>query len=89
MPWKLPLLPLYNPLKSPVGAHVHKTTYAPMLYTSLYVMFLMRADPFTWASGRGFGPGNLNFFEPQMAHAKGLDAISQAQKSLDFQGSKL
>jgi hypothetical protein len=32
-------------LKAPGGALVHKTTYAPMIYTALYVMFLMHADP--------------------------------------------
>jgi hypothetical protein len=34
----------------------------------------------------GFGPGNLQFFGPQMALAYRLDAISQAQKTLNFQG---
>jgi hypothetical protein len=36
----------------------------------------------TWASGRGLGPGNLEFFGPQMALAYRLDVIS-AQKTLD------
>jgi hypothetical protein len=31
-------------------------------------------------------PGNLNFCEPQMTLTYRLDAISQGQKSLDFQG---
>ncbi len=39
----------------------------------------------TWASGRGLGPGNLEFFGPQMALAYRLDAISQTQNNLDFQ----
>jgi hypothetical protein len=59
IPWKLPLLPLYNPLKSPVGGFVQKTTYAPMLYTSLYVMFLMRADPLLGHVGGGWAPTYL------------------------------
>jgi hypothetical protein len=33
----------------------------------------------TWASRRGLGPGNLEFFGPQMAVAYRLDAISKAQ----------
>jgi hypothetical protein len=41
--------------------------YAPMIYTAPCVMFWMLEDPlrfFTRASGRGFGPGNRDFFEP-------------------------
>jgi hypothetical protein len=34
-------------LKPPSWAFVHKTTYAPMIYTALCIMF------WTWASGRG------------------------------------
>ncbi len=45
-------------------------------------MLLMRAASITWASERGFGPGNLYF-----AFAYRLGAISQGpKKSLDFQG---
>ncbi len=36
----------------------------------------------TWASGRGLGPGYLEFFGPQMALAFQLDAISQEPKNL-------
>jgi hypothetical protein len=39
MPWKLPWLPLYNPLKSPVGAHVQKTTYGYALYVTVCNVF--------------------------------------------------
>jgi hypothetical protein len=35
----------------------------------------------TWGSGRGLGPGILDFFEPQMALAYRLDAISQGPKN--------
>jgi hypothetical protein len=45
-------------------ALVHKTTYAPMIYTALCVMLLMRAAYITRASGRGLGPGNQEFFRP-------------------------
>ncbi len=40
-------------------------------------MLLMGAASITWASGRGLGPGNLEFFGPQMTLAYRLDAISQ------------
>ncbi len=47
-------------------------------------MLLMRAVAISWASGRGFGPGNLEFFRPQMACAFWLDAISQGPKNSRF-----
>jgi hypothetical protein len=43
-PWKLALIPLYNPLKSPVGAHVHKITYGSLNNMALYIMLLMRVN---------------------------------------------
>ncbi len=43
----------------------------------------------TWASGRGSGPGNLDFLGPQMALAYHLDAISEGPKNSRFPGSKL
>jgi hypothetical protein len=52
-----------------------------MIYIALCVMLLMRAASITWASGKGLGPGNLDFFGSQMVLAYWLDAISQAQKS--------
>ncbi len=33
-PWKLATISLYNPLKSPMGAHVYKTTYGPLIDTA-------------------------------------------------------
>jgi len=59
---------------------MYKKLPTGMLYTSLYVMFFDAFKSISWASGRGFGPGNLDFFGTQMAHAKGLDAISQGPK---------
>jgi hypothetical protein len=67
-------------------ALVHKTTYAPMVYTAPCVMLLMRAASITWARGRGMGSGNLKFFGPQMALAYRLDAISQGPKNAKFPG---
>ncbi len=43
--WKLATIPLYNPLKSPVGARVHKTAYGPLIDTALYLMLLMQPNP--------------------------------------------
>jgi hypothetical protein len=59
-----------------------------MIYTSLCLMLLMRAASITWASGRGLGPGNLEFFGSQMALAYRLDVISQGPKNSQFPGPK-
>ncbi len=40
----------------------------------------------TLSNGRWLGPGNLDFFQPQMALAKRLDAISQGTKKSPFPG---
>jgi hypothetical protein len=74
---------------SPGWALVLKTTYAPMIYTAPCILLLMGAASITRASGKGLGPGNLEFFGPQMALAYWLDAISQGLKTLDFQGPTL
>ncbi len=34
-PWKLSTIPLYISLKSPLGAHVHKAIYEPLIDTDL------------------------------------------------------
>jgi hypothetical protein len=73
-------------LKLPSWALVHKTTYTPMIYTALCVMLFMRAASITRASGRGSGPGNLEFSGPQMALAYRLDAISQGPINSRFPG---
>jgi hypothetical protein len=52
-PSKLATIPLYNPIKSHVGVHVHKITYGPLLVTALYVMLLMRANPLGGQVGEG------------------------------------
>ncbi len=44
-------------------------------------MLLMRGASITLTSGRGLGPGNLDFFGPQMALAYQLGAISQGPKN--------
>jgi hypothetical protein len=55
-----------------------------MIYTSLWVMLLMRAASITLA-----GPKKHEIFGPLMALAYLLDAISQGPKTLDFQGAQL
>ncbi len=67
-------------------ALVHKTTYEPMIYTCLCVMFLMRADTLRGQVGGGLRPGKLEFFGPQMALAYRLDAISQGPKNSRIPG---
>ncbi len=67
-------------------ALVHKTNYAPMIYSALCFMLLMWVASITWASGRGLGPGNLNFFGPQMALAYRLDAIPLGPEKSRFPG---
>ncbi len=57
------MMPLYNPSKSPVGAHVHKTTYEPLINTPLYVMLLMQANP-----GEGWALKISTFLGPKRNH---------------------
>ncbi len=64
----------YTTWKSTVGAHVHKTTYGSLIDMARPVRYAFDAGKsIAWASGRGLGPGNLDFFGPQMALAGQLD----------------
>jgi hypothetical protein len=54
-------------LKLPSRALVHKTTYAPMIYTALCIMFWMRAYPLLGQVGGGWALEILSFFGPQSA----------------------
>jgi hypothetical protein len=65
-------------LKPPSWALVHKTTYAPMIYTALCPVS-NACISITRASGR-------EFFWPQMALAYRLDAISQGPKNSQIPG---
>ncbi len=51
-------------LKPPSLALVHKTTYAPMIYTALCVMFWMRAYPLHGQVGGGWAMEISSFFSP-------------------------
>jgi hypothetical protein len=46
----------------------------------------MRAYPLLGQMGGGLGPGNLEFFGPQIALAYRLDVILQGPKTHNFQG---
>jgi hypothetical protein len=61
-PSKLATIPLYNPLKSHVGVHVHKIT-ASDCYNPVCNAF-DAGKSITRASGRGLYPGNRDFFGP-------------------------
>ncbi len=77
--WKLATIPLYNPLKSPVGAHIHITTYGPLIDTALNVMLLMRANSLLGQVGGGRALG------PQMTFAITVWCyFHRTQKTLDF-----
>ncbi len=78
--------PQYGPWNLPCGLLVHKSTYAPMIYTALCIMFWMRAYPLHGQVGGGWAQEISSFFWPQMALAYCLDAISQGPKPLIFQG---
>jgi hypothetical protein len=62
-------------------AHVHKTTYGPLIDTALYVIIFDACRSITWASGRGLGPGYLEFLGPEWHSPNGLMPFHRAQKS--------
>jgi hypothetical protein len=57
-----------NLLHWALEAHVHKNAYGTLIDMTLYEL-LDAGKSITWASGRGLGCGNLDFFGPQMALA--------------------
>jgi hypothetical protein len=61
-----------NMLAFPGWALLHKTTYAPMIYTSLCVMFLRRADAFRGQVGGGWTLEISNFLGPKWHSPIGL-----------------
>jgi hypothetical protein len=65
---------------------IHKTTYAPMIYTSLYVMLLMRTNPRLGQVGGGLALEISTFLGPKWHSPNGLMPFHRAQKSLNFQG---
>jgi hypothetical protein len=67
-PWKLAVISTYNPLKSPIGVHVHKTTYGHLIVSNTFDA----GKSITWVSGRGLG------HKSQLIGAKKV-SISRAQ----------
>ncbi len=59
--------PGINPLKSPVGAHVLKTTYGPLIDTALFLIILMR-DPSLGQLGGGLALKISTFLGPNGTH---------------------
>ncbi len=76
---------LRYPFKATLWALVPKTTYAPKIYTALCVMLLIQAASITWASGRGLGPGSLNF---EMALSNGPVKMHSPISSMSFYRDK-
>ncbi len=57
-----------------------------MIYTSLYVMILMRADPLLGQVGEGWALEISSFLGPKWHLPNGSIPFQRAQKTLDFQG---
>jgi hypothetical protein len=70
-------------LKPPSWALVHKITYAPMIYTAL---FLMRAYPLLGQVGGGWALEFSSFLGPIWHSPIGSMPFHRAQKTLEFQG---
>ncbi len=68
---------------TPVGAHVHKTTYAPMLYTALCKTFLMGANPLLGQVGGDWALEISTFLGPKWHSSNGSMPFHRP-KSLDF-----
>ena len=68
---------------------MHKTTYAPMIYTALCIMFWMRAYTFRGEGRRGMGPGIPEFLGPVKWERADRRVPFGAQKTREFQGPTL
>jgi hypothetical protein len=76
-----------NLLHWALEAHVHKTTFEPLIGTALYVIPLMRTNPLLWQMGGGWALEISTFFGPKWHSPNGLMPFHRAQKRLHFQGS--
>ncbi len=72
-------------LKPPSWPLVHKTTYEPMIYTALCIMFRCVHIHYLGKLG-GLGPGNLKFLGPKLHSPIRSMPFHRAQKTLEFQG---
>jgi hypothetical protein len=66
-------------------AHVHKTTFEPLIGTALYVIPLMRTNPLLWQMGGGWAVEIATFLARHSPN--GSMPFHRARKSLYFQGS--
>ncbi len=73
-------------LKSPSWALVHKTTYAPMIYTSMCIMLWMNAYPLLGQVGGGWALEISSFLGPKWHSPIGSISFHRVRKTLDFQG---
>ncbi len=72
-------------LKPPLWALVHKTTYEPIIYTALCIMFLMRAYPLLGQVWGGWALELSSFLCPKW-HSHWFNAISQSPKNSQMPG---
>jgi|688.fasta_scaffold2098858_1 hypothetical protein len=65
------LIRIQNTDMYPCTGKANITIYAPMIYMTPCVLFLMRADTLRGPVGGGLGPGNGEFFQPcEMASSR-------------------
>jgi hypothetical protein len=66
-------------LESPIGAHEHKTTYGPLIYTAPYIMVLMRPNPLIeifWALRNGIEPLGVCYLWPKKVSISGPNPLT-------------
>jgi hypothetical protein len=73
-------------LKHPLWALVHKTTYAPMIYAALCIMFWMRAYLLLGRMGGGWALEFSSFLGPKWHSPIVLMPCHRVQNTLEFQG---
>jgi hypothetical protein len=71
-------------LKPPSWALVHKTTYAPTIYTALYIMFWMLAYPLFGQAGGGWALEFSGFWDPKWHSPIGSMPFHRALKTLEI-----
>ncbi len=69
-------------LKTPLWALVHKTTYAPIIYTALCLMFCMRVYPLLGQVGGGWALEISSFLGPKWPSPIGSNPFHRVQKTL-------
>jgi hypothetical protein len=72
-------------LKPPSWALVHKTTYEPMVYTALWIMFWMPAFPLLGQVGGGWALEFLSFWAPNGTRLSARCHFTSPKKTFEFQ----